>query len=56
MDDESPEKLAAIRAATGLKMPDCCVVLAAEQDGTDLATFDDRLASVAKTRGIRVRP
>lgn len=56
MDDGSPEKLAAIRAATGLKMPDCCVVLAAEQEGTDLATFDDRLASVAKARGIRVRP
>lgn len=55
MADEAPERLAAIRADTGLKMPDCCVVLAAEEEGRELATFDDRLASVAKARGIRVR-
>lgn len=55
MDDDAPERLAAIRADTGLKMPDCCVVLAAEQAGRELATFDDRLAAAARTRGIQVR-
>lgn len=55
LDNEAPEKLAEIRAATGLKMPDCCVVLAAEQEGTDLATFDDRLAAAARARGIPIR-
>jgi predicted nucleic acid-binding protein len=55
MDDDAPEKLAVIRAATGLKMPDCCVVLAAEKEASELATFDDRLAAAARVRGIQVR-
>ncbi len=55
MDDDAPEKLAVIRAATGLKMPDCCVVLAAEEEASELATFDDRLAAAARVRGIQVR-
>ena len=55
MDEEAPSRLAVIRANTGLKMPDCYVVLAAEQERTDLATFDVRLADAARERGIRVR-
>lgn len=43
----APERLAKLRAATGLKLPDCCVLLTAESvDGTVL-TFDDRLAREA---------
>ncbi len=48
-------RLAALRVTTGLKLPDCCVLLAAEQAAADgLATFDDRLARVATERGITV--
>jgi predicted nucleic acid-binding protein len=54
LSDGAPSRLAALRAATGLKLPDCCVLLAAEQEGSELATFDDQLASAARARGIRL--
>ncbi|MBA2694826.1 MAG: type II toxin-antitoxin system VapC family toxin [Ornithinimicrobium sp.] len=47
-------KLATLRAATGLKMPDCCVVLAADDAPAGIGTFDDRLAQVAEERGLTV--
>ena len=45
-------RLAELRAATGLKMPDCCARLAAEQRRARLATFDDALARAAGARGL----
>jgi predicted nucleic acid-binding protein len=53
--DDAPVRLAMLRAGTGLKMPDCCVLLAAEQTHGSLATFDDRLATAAAERGLAVR-
>lgn len=50
----SAATLAEIRATTGLKMPDCCVLLAVEKAGARLATFDERLARVATARQIVV--
>lgn len=47
--------LARARATTGLKMPDCCVLVAAEHHGAELATFDRRLAKIAHERGTTVR-
>jgi predicted nucleic acid-binding protein len=48
-------QLAELRAATGLRLPDCCVVWAAEATGgSDIATFDNRLAQAAAQRGITV--
>ncbi len=47
-------KLASLRASSGLKMPDCCVVLAAEESRASVATFDDQLARVARERGLTV--
>ena len=47
-------KLAGLRAGTGLKMPDCCVLLAAEDAGASVACFDDRLAGGAEERGLAV--
>lgn len=47
-------KLARLRAETRLKLPDCCVLLAAESSTSPLATFDRRLAEVARTRGVTV--
>lgn len=51
----SAATLAGLRAATKLKLPDCCVLLAAEETGAGLATFDDRLAAAARHRGLPVR-
>ncbi len=49
-------QLAELRAHTGLRMPDCCVLLTAEINGpAELATFDERLARAAAERGITVR-
>lgn len=49
-------RLAELRAHTGLRMPDCCVLLAAElQSPAAIATFDERLARAATERGITVQ-
>lgn len=55
LDADAPTKLALLRAGTGLKLPDCCVILAAETAGAALATFDRRLAGVANEHGVTVR-
>lgn len=48
-------RLAELRATTRLKLPDCCVLLAAEQAGAGaIATFDDRLADAARQLGLTV--
>jgi predicted nucleic acid-binding protein len=52
--DETSVGLARLRAETGLRLPDCCVVLAAEAQGASIATFDGRLAKQAEKRGISV--
>ena len=52
--DGAPARLASLRAATGLKLPDCCVLLAAEQMHGAIATFDERLADAAMGRGLAV--
>lgn len=47
-------QLARLRAETGLRMPDCCVVHAAGVTGANaVATRDDRLARVAVARGLQ---
>jgi predicted nucleic acid-binding protein len=41
---DAASRLATLRAATSLKLPDCCVLLAAEDtDAAAIVTFDDRL-------------
>lgn len=46
---DAPERLAQLRAGTGLKIPDCSVLLAAQDSSADtIATFDDRLATAAR--------
>ena len=48
-------RLATLRATTRLKLPDCCVLLAAEDAGADaIGTFDDRLAEAARGLGFAV--
>lgn len=47
-------RLARIRVSTGLRMPDCCVLLAAEVAGASVASFDERLAQTAENRNLAV--
>ena len=44
---DSAVRLAQLRARTGLKMPDCCVLLAAAAAGATVASFDCRLSRPA---------
>jgi predicted nucleic acid-binding protein len=52
LPDDAPLRLARLRASTGIKMPDCCALLTAEQTGSRLASFDDKLRTAALGRGI----
>ncbi len=45
-------RLARLRADTGLRMPDCCVLLAAQDMAARLATFDERLIRGAEELGL----
>lgn len=47
-------RLAQLRVTTGLKLPDCCVVLAAEDAGASIASFDERLTQCAEMRNLTV--
>ena len=47
-------RLAQLRATAGLKMPDCCVLLAAEDAAAKVASFDERLAQAAEKRNLWV--
>ncbi|HYJ23286.1 MAG TPA: type II toxin-antitoxin system VapC family toxin [Solirubrobacterales bacterium] len=48
----APTRLAALRATTGRKLPDCCVLLAAQEHEGMIATFDHDLAKAAGALGI----
>ncbi len=54
LNGDAPARLAGLRASTGLKMPDCCVLLAAEQLNAQVATFDAPLAMAARSLGLDV--
>ena len=45
-------QLAELRVESGVKMPDCCVLLAAITSHGAVATFDSRLANAATARHI----
>lgn len=52
---DAARRLAALRVDTRLKLPGCCVLLAAQDAGADtVATFDDRLGAAAEGLGISV--
>jgi predicted nucleic acid-binding protein len=54
LTEDSPVRLANLRATTRLRMPDCCVLLAAEYAGAAIATLDSRLAEAASDLGLKV--
>lgn len=47
-------RLASLRARTNLRLPDCCVLLSAQQERATLLTFDDRLGKRAGQIGVDV--
>lgn len=52
LPDDAAVRLASLRAMTRLKLPDCCVVLAAQQRAAAVLTFDDRLAAASERLGV----
>jgi predicted nucleic acid-binding protein len=48
----APARLAELRAATGHKLPDCCVLLTAQEHKGMIATFDHDLTTTASALGI----
>lgn len=53
LGDDAPVRLAALRAGSALKMPDCCVLLAAQDSGAEaVLTFDDALAREVERLGL----
>ncbi len=55
-DDDEPLRLAELRATTGLKLPDCCVLDSAQANAAQLATFDKALMTAASRQGVAVIP
>lgn len=55
-DEEEPLRLADLRATSGLKLSDCCVLDAAVRNAATLATFDRALAAAAGRLGVAVLP
>ncbi len=48
-------RLALLRSETGLKLPGCCVILAAEDAPAEvILTFDARLEGAAASRGLQL--
>jgi predicted nucleic acid-binding protein len=54
-DDGEPLRLAELRANSGLKLPDCCVLDVAIHYQASVATFDDALAAAARKRSVPVQ-
>lgn len=56
LGSDASARLAVLRAETGLRLPDCCVLLAADEAGAEsIASFDAKLASSARRLGRTVR-
>jgi predicted nucleic acid-binding protein len=55
LGEGAPARLATLRAETGRKLPDCCVLAAAQQHGGSVASFDDGLRKAARKLGLRSR-
>jgi predicted nucleic acid-binding protein len=51
---DTASRLAQLRVGTGLTMPDCCALLAAEDAGASIASFDERLAQAGESREMPV--
>ena len=52
LNADAPRDLAELRVRTQLRLPDCCVLLAARTAGRYVVTFDDRLHRAAAELGL----
>lgn len=52
LGENAPERLAQLRTDTGLKLPDCCVLLAAQDHDAHLVSFDTNLLKAARKLGL----
>jgi len=50
----APGRMAEMRASLGVKMPDCCVLLAAQDNDAAVASFDAGLLAAARKLGLKV--
>ena len=48
LGENTPSRLAKLRAEVGLKLPDCCVLLAAQEHAGIVASFDSDLLEGAR--------
>lgn len=53
---DAARRLAELRAETARKLPDCCVLAAAEELGGTVASFDVELIKAAGHRGLKTIP
>ena len=53
LGEGAPGRLAQLRADTGLKLPDCCVLTVAQQFKGAVASFDEDLAGAARKLGLK---
>lgn len=51
--EDAPARLAQLRADVGLKMPDCCVLLAAQEHSASVASFDSDLLTATRKLGLK---
>ena len=51
---DAAHRLGELRATTGLKLPDCCVLYTAVRHNAAIATFDDALVKRATNLGLTV--
>lgn len=54
LPDDAATRLARLRATTRSKMPDCCVLLTAEQTSARIATFDEGLKESARVLNLQI--
>jgi predicted nucleic acid-binding protein len=52
LGEDAPERLAQLRAEAGLKLPDCCVLLTAQEHRGAVASFDAELIRTAEALGL----
>ncbi len=52
LGENAPGRLAQLRTDTGLKMPDCCVLLATQDHDARIASFDTSLLKAAHKLGL----
>jgi predicted nucleic acid-binding protein len=52
LGEAAPARLARLRADSGRKLPDCCVLLAAKENGGAVASLDSALIDAAERLGV----